>query len=522
MFETLKAWLHSRGSAVRQAALDGEMREAVLSAARDMVKQLAEDFIPEPVLDTDRESGYQVLGQQGEVTEQSLSETRKVCRQLVRTNPTAKGIVRTFQRYVIGSGLTFTPVVRGTEDPEEIDAISSAASDVWRDFEKKSCLVAREKDMVKRAMTDGESILRRFRRPGGELALRFIEPETVVDTGNRFPLGIETEPDDVETVLNYHVRIGKNEASQPIPASEIIHLKHDVSVNELRGFPVLATPREMILRYGTWLRGRIILNNVRSCLALICYHQEAIPGDLAAFADAKASGTTQVPSYNQGQVTLQTTRRRRIMPGTVIDAPATEKYEMLTPNIQAGDAAQDGRSILLNVAACMGEAEYMLTGDASNADYASTMVSEAPAVLEFLGWRQELASPLETVWDWVMEHAQQSGLLLLPAGVTVGVIITGPRLVARDRLKDVQSDNVLSQARVLSRRTWASREELDFDEEQQRIEAEDEADIAAQDQEPEPTDDEEPPKGQPTEGNDLDQNAPNKADKPKKQGTKQA
>jgi capsid protein len=351
--------------------------------------------------------------------------------------------------------------------------------------------------MVKRAMTDGESLLRRFRRQGGELALRFIEPEKVTDTTNKFAWGIETDPEDVESVRNYHVLLGQKQESEAIPASEVIHVKHGVSVNDLRGWPVLATPREMIMRYGTWLRGRIILNNIRSAMALICYHQDAVPGDLASFADAKSSGTSEVPSYHRGTgVTMQTTRRRQIIPGTVIDAPATDKYEMLTPNIQAADAAQDGRSILLNVAACIGEAEYMVTGDASNANFSSTMVAEAPAVQEFLSWRQELASPLETVWDWVMEHAQQSGLLQLPDGVTLGVIITGPRLVARDRIKEVQSDNVLNQARVLSRRTWASREELDFDEEQQRIEAEDEADLAQQrEREPElpPNDGQTPP-----------------------------
>jgi hypothetical protein len=101
MFDTLRAWFRARSSATRQAALDAEVRETVLTTVKGMVEQLKEDWTPEPVVDTERESGFIIAGQEKDLTEQSLSETRLLCRRLARTNPTAKGIVRTPRRSTV-------------------------------------------------------------------------------------------------------------------------------------------------------------------------------------------------------------------------------------------------------------------------------------------------------------------------------------------------------------------------------------------------------------------------------------
>ena len=71
------------------------------------------------------------------------------------------------------------------------------------------------------------------------------------------------------------------------------------------------------------------------------------------------------------------------------------------------EGAGDGRHILLNIAAGSGLAEYMVTGDASNANYSSSMVAESPAVKEFEDIQDESKDAYIEIWDRVMENGMR-------------------------------------------------------------------------------------------------------------------
>ena len=111
----------------------------------------------------------------------------------------------------------------------------------------------------------------------------------------------------------------------------------------------------------------------------------------------------------------------------------------------------------------------MLTSDASNANYCSTMVAEGPAVKMFDRLQHEmLEDDIELLWR-VLRHAVEAGRL--PAEALAAVDIRGipPTLAVRDRLKDAQADQILVRNGAMSVATMAMRNGLDPEQEQQLI-----------------------------------------------------
>jgi hypothetical protein len=111
----------------------------------------------------------------------------------------------------------------------------------------------------------------------------------------------------------------------------------------------------------------------------------------------------------------------------------------------------------------------MLTSDASNANYSSTMVAEGPAVKMFDRLQHEMLGDDLELLGCVVRHAVESGRL--PAESLTAVEIRGipPTLAVRDRLKDAQADQILVRNGAMSVQTMAMRNGLDPSQEQRLI-----------------------------------------------------
>ena len=87
--------------------------------------------------------------------------------------------------------------------------------------------------------------------------------------------------------------------------------------------------------------------------------------------------------------------------------------------------------------------EFMLTSDASNANYTSTMVAEGPAVKMFDRLQHDMIEDdLELLWR-VVRHAVDAGRLPAEALAAVDIRGIAPTLAVRDRLQDAQADQIL-------------------------------------------------------------------------------
>jgi capsid protein len=111
--------------------------------------------------------------------------------------------------------------------------------------------------------------------------------------------------------------------------------------------------------------------------------------------------------------------------------------------------------------------EFMLSSDASNANYSSTMVAEGPAVKMFERLQHEMLEDDREVMRRVIAHAVMVGRLSAEAIDSVEVLGIPPTLGVRDRLKDAQADQILVRNGAMSTATMALRFGLDPEHEQQ-------------------------------------------------------
>ena len=81
--------------------------------------------------------------------------------------------------------------------------------------------------------------------------------------------------------------------------------------------------------------------------------------------------------------TGRTSHFRRYAPGTILDAVAGTDYEFPAAGIDAARYVTVLQAELRAIASRLVMPEFMLSSDASNANYSSTMVAEGPAVKMF-------------------------------------------------------------------------------------------------------------------------------------------
>jgi len=113
--------------------------------------------------------------------------------------------------------------------------------------------------------------------------------------------------------------------------------------------------------------------------------------------------------------------------------------------------------------------EFMLSSDASNANYASTMVAEGPAVRMFQRLQQEMIEDDVAVMRRVVRAAVESGRLPGEALTSVSIHGIPPTLAVRDRLREAQADQILVRNKAMSVQTMAIRHGLEGEKEQELI-----------------------------------------------------
>jgi hypothetical protein len=118
--------------------------------------------------------------------------------------------------------------------------------------------------------------------------------------------------------------------------------------------------------------------------------------------------------------------------------------------------------------------EYLISADASNANYSSTLVAESPFV-KYCEHQQEFyASKFKCLIWKALKLYHDLGRLpdvswaTFEAALDIDVNYASP--ASRDGLEQANENQILCQNGLLSKRTWATNAGLDYDEEQRNIE----------------------------------------------------
>ncbi len=407
---------------------------------------------------------------QAYATEEQLNDIRNQSRFLALENEFAINGQENRVSYIVGSGHVYAVAAKPDEkvSDDEIAAVNLAIYD----FVLANKWQKRQQEIVWRRDRDGEVFLRLFIGNDGILRVRFVEPEAIhnnqdeANTNVRF--GILFDADDAETALAYFVHpLASTTDAEEVEAKDIQHRKANVDLTSPRGLPIYYPVRENLARAETLLRNMGHLAGIRSAIAMIRKHltgtQAKIQDYVSAAADVETTNTS----------TGKTKTYKNYPPGAILDAPGSVDYLFPTHQTDIVSFIKALQAELRAIASRLVMPEFMLSSDASNANYASTMVAEGPAVKMF---EREQASMIED--DLAIMRMAVLVSDAVPDGILERVDITaeGPNVRTRDRLKDAQADQVLVMNGVLSKQTLAARHNLEYDKEHDKIEQEAEQD----------------------------------------------
>jgi capsid protein len=391
------------------------------------------------------------------VNETQLRDIRDQCRLLAVANEFAINGHENRISYLVGAGHTYRAA--GKKGRDVSPEITARAQQVLDDFVYENAWHARQQEIVRRWDRDGEVFLRFFVASSGQTRVRFVEPgQIATPTGAQSDpaasFGILTEPDDVETPLAYYVD------GAPVDAGDIQHRKANVDANVKRGLPLFYPVRKNLRRAEKLLRNMSVVAEIQSAIALIRKHRGATKSGVQQFVAGQAD--TNVTSTSTGQ----TANFRRFGPGTILDSYGGMEYDFPIAGLDAANYVTVLQAELRAISSRLVMPEFMLTSDASNANYASTMVAEGPAIRMFARLQAALMSDdLQVMWR-VLDHAIAAGRLPAEVRDDVEVQVGPPTLAVRDALAEAQAARIEMESGVLSPQTWSQRRGLDYDQEQ--------------------------------------------------------
>ena len=398
-------------------------------------------------------------GASGPMAAERLADVRQQCRRLLVSNEFAINGVENRISFIVGPGHTYQAVVR-----KHAAAPDSLASDVQRvidDFLEANDWHNRQQEIVRRTDRDGETFLRLFAAGDGSTQVRFVEPDQIATPNELFnepraSLGILTDPTDVETIEGYFVD------GQLVPAVEMQHRRANVDRNVKRGLPLYTPVRKNLRRAEKLLRNMSVVAEIQSAIALIRKHRAATRTGVEQFVVSQADATVAQPSGRIEQLT-------QYGPGTILDAPSHVEYDFPATGVDASAFVDILQAELRAIAARLVMPEFMFTSDASNANYASTMVAEGPAVRMFERLQANMTRDDSQLMWRVIDNAVMAGTLPSNVRQLIDIQISPPNLVARDSLREARVMQMAYENGLLSPQTWSRRLGLDYEQEQKNL-----------------------------------------------------
>jgi hypothetical protein len=396
----------------------------------------------------------------GSFNEQALRELRGQCRRLAATNEFAINGHENRISYIVGPGHSYLATIcKGMDAPAEIGL---AVQKVIDEFVRENRWQVRQQEIVHRIDRDGEAFLRFFVDHDGMTQVRFIEPDQVLapaefagDPSASF--GIRTEPEDVETVLGYYVD------GEFVDAGQVQHRRANVDFNVKRGLPLYTPVRKNLRRAEKLLRNMSVVAEIQSAIALIRKHRGTSRSGVEQFVAGGADATAASP------LSGRTRHYSQYGPGTILDAPAGLEYDFPARGLDASSFVHVLQAELRAIAARLVMPEFMFTSDASNSNFASTLVAEGPAMKMFERLQASMIEQDRAVIWRVVHNAIAAGRLPQHCREMIEVQIIPPSLHVRDQLKQAQVDRIAFADGILSPQTWSQHLGLDYDQEQKNL-----------------------------------------------------
>ncbi|MDB5334891.1 MAG: hypothetical protein JWN70_510 [Planctomycetaceae bacterium] len=426
-------------------------------------------------------------------TEFDLAVIRAMGRTLAQVSPALVGAVRSMCNYTIGEGFTFTANRDDTADLSPADSqplVDAVQREINTLLDDTDFVGSFDREIHNSSIEDGEVFLHLKPSCCGGVKISRCEPDQVRQPAlsreledwvsdafgiacdefvSSWSFGVHTRADEPDVALGYHVVADESGVNwEYIPASRMVHIKRNVPRNAKRGFSDFY-PVEADATRGEKLRRNMAEGAaVQSAIAYVRQHvQGATRVGVEQMLGENKVGTSQQ------QLPMGGSRSRNVVqyrPGTVVDLSAGLEYK---PGPMGSDRANDFMVVAQYVqrmqAIRWSMPEYMFTGDASNANYSSTLVAESPFVKSCEAEQRFYSRHFVSVlWKalqirWELGAFEQFGVTWEELEQTIEIKAECPDVATRDELANVQRQEILIRLGVMSRKTAATQNGLDYE-----------------------------------------------------------
>ena len=433
----------------------------------------------------DRAAGAEQLVFQNEI---DLDRIRAIGRLLGNSSVNARAVLNNLTSYILGVGYKYKAVAEEGEAPQE--ALLKTVQEILGEVRNENRWWEREVDLFQRCHRDGEYFVALYHVGGGHVQLRILEPEQnsepndpdavnreygLLDRPISWKFGIATDDDAAENIHGYWFRWRTPEGRDTgrfFDPSQITHCKLNVDIGIKRGITDFYPVYQQLLDAGVLLKNTVKGHAIMAAIAFIREHAEGV--SQGSVETMRSSGA--YARFNQATATEGT--RTRIMhqyqTGTILDTGHGTKYKPSPMAEQGvGLAMVNVEEAVLRIAGTnWSMPAYMITGNVSEAAYASTLAAESP----FTKYceRQQIYHGdeyAEIFWKALaIAHAagrfDQHRMAFDEIKRLVKIEAKAPIVPNRDRNVESNRLLLLRNNGILSDASWAAKEGLDLEREQ--------------------------------------------------------
>ena len=395
----------------------------------------------------------------------------------------AIGVMENLTNYVIGEeGFSYTCEPQGGDE-----RLASACQAIVDEFLEANDFIGElDRDLFRDSRREGEQFIHLEDR-GGHVEARIEEPDFITEpnearkledmldlpAGLCWKYGIATDVGNVRRVHGYFVqRFGNNGDWEFVDPGHMAHIKIGVGRNVKRGMSDFYAPAQNLRRASKVVRFTAQGAAAQASIAYIKQHAKG-----TTKTDVESAQADRISGHFHGRRDGggQTTEKfRDIHGGRIIQTSEGIVYH-------AGPMGNPKGQTYMEVAAAVHRVigarwnmpEYMVAGDASNANFSSTLVAESPFVKSAGAkqgyYRRQYVSLLWKVIAIVRaRHSVLRGLSIAELRRAVEIVVKVPDIAVRDRTQDHTIRKEQHEAGILSLESWAEEEGIDFEQEVKR------------------------------------------------------
>lgn len=412
------------------------------------------------------------------------------------TSDTARGILEDLANYTFGTGMGYEIMPKADKSLSAKDRIDKtkgkqsivlAVQEVLDDLLERSDWVnGREKRVFKRSRRDGDAFIAIFPMQDGRVSIRIVPPENIVEPANArsvenkigsdfesdWSFGIHTTKGDREDIHGYYVQWSDDSNDWDyIPTSRMVHIKLNVDDEISRGLSDFFANGKTIEHVDKLLANSVCGAAVLANIIAVRQHSDGVTQDQV---ETFRNSGDHIQANQQTPQGTQLRHIQKYMPATTLDISGGVEYKD-PPFTKArfGDSLVTVQQAGLRSIHRRWSMPEFMTGDASNANFSSTIVAESPFVRAIESAQGDYSKAYQKLLTKCLTISADNGLFR-EEGVNsarelwrqVEVSVESSSIATRNRLEETQRHLLLNEQGLLAAETWATMEDLDLEEQE--------------------------------------------------------